>query len=344
VQKLGKFLVLAFYCFISVSSLASLPSLASDIVQKGKKLQSEKRYEEALKLYKESLKANPSVGVYKEAGSLLGKLQKYASAERVLGKALTDFPGNTSLMNLLGLIKLRKGDKAGAISKWEEVLKLDGNNKFAKSWLTRTKKDASKAGTGQDYVDDSSSKSSTGVFKVSHELGKEEQAKLAAETYKEMVDLDKWEIDEFIRLHKRVIEKCPDTDQAEESCWRLSNLYVYAESPENYQGAIDVLEHLLTKYPNTPLLPDAKNRLIIAYRKTEQSDKVVELYEELFRLDPEPIDNKVFMVRALEFADALAKTGRTEDARGWYETVLEKAGNNNSLEAKVARKKLEKLQ
>ena len=334
-------MILVFCCFISISSIAAP---ASAVVQKGKKLQREKRYEEALSLYKESLTANPSIEVYKEAGSLLGKLQKYGSAEKVLAKALTDFPGNTSLMNLLGLIKLRKGDKAGAISKWEEVLKLDENNKFAQSWLSRTKITSSDSSGQSLSASNESSTSTSGVFKVSHELSKEEQKKLAVDIYKEMMDLDKWEIDEFIRLHRKVIEKCPDTDQAEESCWRLSNLHILAESPSNYQGAIDVLEHLLSKYPETPIMPDAKNRLTIAYRKTGQFDKVVELYEELFQLDPEPIDDKVFMVRALEFAEALVAVGRTEDAIAWYSKVIEKAGDDDSLEARVAKMKLGKLQ
>jgi tetratricopeptide (TPR) repeat protein len=104
----------------------------------GKTMQQKQNFEGALKIYKESLKEKPSVEIYTEAVSLLGKLQKYESAEAVLNKALQDFPNNTSLLNLLALIQFRKGDKPAAKNTWEKVLVLDKGNAFAKQWIGKT--------------------------------------------------------------------------------------------------------------------------------------------------------------------------------------------------------------
>ena len=89
-------------------------------------------------------------------------------------------------------------------------------------------------------------------------------------------------------------------------------------------------------------MPDAKNRLIICYQKTDDNEGVCRLYEELFQKDPDP-DNLTFMIRALEYANALAGAGKTEDARAWYTKVLERDNGKNTIQARAARRKLENL-
>jgi tetratricopeptide (TPR) repeat protein len=112
------------------------------------------------------------------------------------------------------------------------------------------------------------------------------------------------------------------------------------EDPPDFQSVIEVLEHLLKQYPDTPLLPDAKNRLLIACQQTNQMDKVVAIYEELFTRDPEPADDKTFMVRALEFGDALSAVGRAAEAQEWYQKILVRDDGKDSLEARVAKERL----
>ncbi len=348
-------------CSFLVTAIILSPIIVSAVTPKqalkmGKAMQQKQDFEGALKIYKESLKEKPSVEIYTEAVSLLGKLQKYESAETVLNKALQDFPNNTSLLNLLALIQFRKGDKPAAKSTWEKVLVLDKGNSFAKQWIgkfgkteaaevTSTSPDSGEKSANEEektFVDDYSG-SMTGAYKVSHELSIDDQKVLAKNLYTQMMSLDKWEIEEFIRMHRKVIEKCPDTDQAEESCWRLSNLYLLAVDPPDLQGVIDVLEHLLKTYPQTPLRPDAKNRLLVTCQRAGQFDKVVSLYEELFTLDPDPQDDKMFMVRCLEFGNALIAVGRRDDAANLFRKILEKDGERNSLEARVAKKKLAEM-
>ncbi|MEW6709848.1 MAG: tetratricopeptide repeat protein [Candidatus Riflebacteria bacterium] len=322
-----------------------------EAIKKGRALQREKKFEEALQVYKDAIKKTPTEDLFIESGSLLGKMQKYENAQTILEKGLQTYPDSKSLKNLLALILIRKGDAAKGKEMLEEVLKADPNNSFAKSWIEKVNKgetaeepesDEGKpagekpasAGTG------SSPTAGSGAFTVDSSLSEAEQQELAKNLYKEMMELEKWELDSFKELHRKVIEKCPLTANAEESCWRLSNLYMLGEDPPDFESVISVLEHLLKQYPDTPLFPDAKNRLLIACQQTKQMDKVVAIYEELFTRDPEPADDKTFMVRALEFGDALSAVGRSADAQAWYQKVIARDDGKDGLEARVARERL----
>ncbi len=343
-----KFGLLVFILLLAGTLIAS-----EEVIKKGRALQSAKKFEEALQLYKTAIKEAPSEDLYVEAASLLGKLQKYENAETILEIGIASYPESLSMKNLMGLIKFRKGDKDGSKKVFEDVLSRDPANNFAKRWLESVNKgedagtDAVNVASGTEALpsspDDSTqayNPSPDGTFNVSDALSKDEQQALAVKLYTEMTGLEKWELDQFKELHKQVIEKCPQTDQAQESCWRLSNLYLLGEDPPDYANVIAVLEHLLKKYPDTSLMPDAKNRLMIACQKSGQNEKLVTLYEELFTRDPEPADDKVFMVRALEFADALQAVGRTTDAQAWYQKIIEKDDGRDMIEARAAKARL----
>lgn len=337
--------MLIFTLFLSLFSCAVFSE--DDAIKKGRALQREQKFDEALQLYRDALKQAPTEDLYIEAGSLLGKMQKYDNAMTILERGLKDFPQSTSLKNLMALILVRKGDKARAKTLLEEVIAADADNSFALNWLEKLKKDVASPATGTASVDADSETDSnltgnvvTGAYNVDNSLPEEQQKELAVKLYQEMMELEKWELDSFKELHRKVIEKCPLTAHAEESCWRLSNLYMLGEDPPDFQSVIEVLEHLLKQYPDTPLLPDAKNRLLIACQQTNQMEKVVAIYEELFTRDPEPADDKTFMVRSLEFADALAAVGRAAEAQAWYEKVILRDDGKDSLEARVARERL----
>lgn len=338
--------------FIMLALLLSgiCANASEEVIKKGRALQNAKKFDEALQLYKNALKDSASEDLYVEAASLLGKLQKYDNAETILEKGLSIYPKSLSLMNLHGLIKFRKGEKDAAKVIFEKVIALDANNGFAKKWLEtvssgskmpldETDSESAAVAAGEPVEDASVDDGS--MYKVSSSLSKDEQFDLAVKLYQEMMSLEKWELDQFISLHRQVIEKCPLSHKAEESCWRLSNLYLLGQDPPDFENVIAVLEHLLKQYPETELLPDAKNRLMMVYQQTGQNEKLVALYEELFRRDPEPADDKTFMVRALEFGNALTAVGRTAEANAWYQKVLERDNGKDNIEARAARAKLE---
>ena len=342
-----------------MSSLFTVAAGAADdaaVIKQARELQMAKKYDEAIKVYEASIKSNASERLYVDYAALLINLKKYNECDEVLTKGVAAFPDSLRIKNALGMAKYKKGDLSGASSLFSQVLSKDPENKYAKTMLDTVRKekvasnspigDLAKENESVSEAEDSdmSDSSFTGslTFNVSDKLSLEEQKELAKKLYKQMMELDNNALDDFINYHKQVIEKCPKTDQAQESCWRLSNLYLQGYSPSDFESCKIVLEHLLKQYPDTPLMPDAKNRLIICYQKTDDNEGVCRLYEELFQKDPDP-DNLTFMIRALEYANALAGAGKTEDARAWYTKVLERDNGKNTIQARAARRKLENL-
>jgi len=330
---------------MALSGLTQPVAGASDGLKECRALEQAGRFEEALAKYQSLIQAAPSEELYRETGSLLGKLQRYDEADALLKKALEAFPKSTSLMNLQALIAYRRGQTQEARTIWNGVLALDPDNGFARDWLSKLGKPAAQAsGTAAPDVPVAASASGTdeagpAAPAPGASLSPEEQQKLAKKLYQEMYALDKWETVRFEELHRQVIDKCPATEEAIESCWRLSNLYLMADDKPRYDDVIQVLEHLIAKYPTSPIIPDAKNRLMLAYKEGGHPDKLVVMYQELFKLNPNP-DDRMFMIWGLEYADALAATGKTTEANTLYEQVIERDGGKDQLEARVARERL----
>jgi tetratricopeptide (TPR) repeat protein len=345
------------------------PNGPGDFLRQGKALEKADRIGDAVTLYSSALKAlspiDRSPGVeelYRSLSVLLGKLNRYDEGLRVLSEGLGKFPGSTALLNLQGLLKFRQGAVGDAGKIWERVLAIAPENQFARQWLGKVKarkpvpiiagnsdlliglpagnkggKPPSKAsGSPAPGGPAASALSSTGSLRP---LSVEDQRKLGQQLYLQMSRMNKWDLDQFADLHQQVISKCPETDWAEESCWRLSNLYLTGLDEPDFPGIIKTLEHLIEKYPDSPLIPDAKTRLLIAYRETGRNDKVVEFYQEIFRLNPSPTE-KQSMLWSLEYADALSATGNKVEARKLYEKIVEQDNRRDQLEARVARARL----
>lgn len=346
----------AFTCLLLALVLClagGVPAVAADptdALKECRALERAGKFEEALAKYLELLKAAPSEELYRDTGSLLGKLQRYDEAEKLLKEATQAFPRSTTLLNLEALIALRKGRTEDARRLWKTVLEIDSSNSFARRELdkleqsgtaspAKTPAPAASSATAQIETTPAPAQDKPAQGKDQTALYPEEQKKLAEKLYEEMIGLDKWETARFEELHKQVIEKCPATDHAIESCWRLSNLYLMADDQPRYEDVIQVLEHLVTKYPNSQIVPDAKNRLLLAYKNGGHPDKVVTMYQELFRNNPNP-DDRTFMLWGLEYADALSSVGKADEARTLYEQVIEKDGGKDQLEARVARERL----
>jgi tetratricopeptide (TPR) repeat protein len=197
--------------------------------------------------------------------------------------------------------------------------------------------------------EESSSESKSGSSpseKKDTRLSLEEQEKLAKELYGIMAKTDEWDIETFIKLHRRVIEQCPDTRSAQESLWRLSNLYLLTKDPPDFPKIIELMEHLISKYPGSLFCPDAKNRLMIAYEQTGNYRKAVALYEDMFERDPGLIGRDEYAAVLLGYAKALSESGNKEKARAIYQKVIDLKNAEDWLkdiakEALSGREKLE---
>jgi len=340
--------LLLFHC----SLLCSAPKDGeSRVIREGKALEKNNKFEAALNLYIKEIKIMPTEELYREAASLLGKLQRYGQAEILLSQGLNRFAESLQLINLAALIQFKKGSLGKAKILWEKVLKVEPQNVFAKEWLaklsktpatpsssTSTDKTTDMASTMPQQIEDSNAAEASS----STPLPIEEQQKLAKKLYEDMAKWDKEEVDRFEKAHREIVDKCPKTNYAPDSCMRLGNIYLLSKNEPDYDKVIEIMEYLVKKYPDSPLLPEAKNLLLIAYKNTQRSDKVVELYSELFKITPQPPDD-IFMVWALEYADALSAIGRKDDAKKLYEQIVQKDDNKDQLEARVAKDRLSKL-
>ncbi len=177
-------------------------------------------------------------------------------------------------------------------------------------------------------------------------LSPEEQENLARKLYGEMSRMEESDLDSFITAHRKVIRECPVTRWAEESCWRLSNLYLMGISARDgkpdFDGVIECLELMLSRNPKSPLIEDAQKRLLIAYDETGSFQKIIDIIADRFRRNPQPHDSD-FMTWNLRRGDACSRLGKKEEAKKCYEEVIQRDAGKNSFEAAVARKRLSGL-
>ena len=175
-------------------------------------------------------------------------------------------------------------------------------------------------------------------------LSLEEQQALAKKLFQQMIDTPENEYDVFEKLYKEVMERCPDTPQAETSYWRLSNLYLMAYEPPKLEEMIPLLEAFFVRYPESDGVPHVKQRLIVAYEETGRWCKAADLYAETLPEPPtDPATDGQIKATHLLYAEALAKCGRMDQARIWYQVVVKADRGEDSLEGQVAREALGRL-
>jgi hypothetical protein len=64
------------------------------------------------------------------------------------------------------------------------------------------------------------------------------------------------------KLCLRLIEECPETEDAEEAHWALSNLYLDGFDEPKEDEARKILEQFLARYPSSLWAPHVKSRLL----------------------------------------------------------------------------------
>jgi tetratricopeptide (TPR) repeat protein len=158
---------------------------------------------------------------------------------------------------------------------------------------------------------------------ASDKLSLEAQEKRAAELYKELVAADSQDFATIIRLHRLVIDHCPDTERAQESVWRLSNLYLVGYDKPDHAKVIELMRYLIERYPDSPLVPHAKQRLLRSYEDTGNMEGARLLYAEAFSHNPDLGKNPEHAAFLLGYAKTLAATGKKQQARAVYQQVID---------------------
>jgi len=157
---------------------------------------------------------------------------------------------------------------------------------------------------------------------------------LAKALFEQIRQADTYDLTTIERLYLEVMEKCPETDQAQESYWRLSNLYLQAYDDPKYPEARALLERFLARYPDSEGVPLVKRRLAFVYEEMKDWPKTVEIYSELFAAPEVPPE--VLQEYGFSYAQALKNAGRAEEARVWYRRFLEAMQGQDDFRVRVA--------
>ncbi len=343
----------------------------------GRALETAGKNDEALAWYRRQLAQQPTIDAHLAVISLLGKIGRHADGIAAAASALHAFPGDRNVLNAKGLLHFRKGDENAARTCWQQVLAKDPRNSFATTWLAKLGKNAGKGG-GTGSAAASSAAGGSGVATGSGHAGRvdsgaevvatadsgnpaatlgdaawepgkgktagnvDEQKKLAERLYATMAGTGDHEFKTFIDLHQQVIDQCPDTERAPESCWRLANLWQFGTRAPNYDRAIPLIEHLLRRYPHDPIVGTAINRLCMLYAAAGRKDKLAEFYAGLFAGNPD-MPAETFLCKGIDYARTLEELGRKAEAKDWYEKVVAKDGTRNTPEGRLARQRAAQL-
>lgn len=326
------FLVAVLFCPFEL--VVSAQSVDFDTIQKKAESQGFLAVEKELD---ELLQQKPEARIYLYYGSQLGKLKEYQKAKKILLQATQKHPRNRSIINLTGLVHFRLDEFSEAEKFFRQSLEINPGDEFAKRWLAEITK-ADGHSMQSDKTDGEIENFDETQIKSGEKLPLEKQKEIARKLYLEMIDADYWDTTTFENLHREVIERCPDTQQAQISCWRISNLFMTGMDKPDFNSAIEVLEHFVKSYPDSDMMPQVSNRLLYLYRKTNDQEKVVQ-HLSLLLSDPDlPVDE--YASYGLLYGKALENLGKLDEAKVFYQSIVEKSGENNSYSVSVAKQRL----
>ena len=183
-------------------------------------------------------------------------------------------------------------------------------------------------------------------------LAQADQEHLARAIFKKMAAAaDDAQPEFFERFYTLVMDKCPDTDRAHESYWRLTNLYTRAYAEPKYEAIAKILEKFLDlyqastvvsmkKYPDKALVFSPIRRLHQAYEELGRYEKITAYYDKISAREAEFSVYDYF-----DYASALEKTNRLQEAVAYYEKFLKKSAENDDMDfmREIARDRIDEL-
>lgn len=159
-------------------------------------------------------------------------------------------------------------------------------------------------------------------------LTPEQQQLRADELFEQIRQADNYDYQLIEALYLQLLRECPDTEQAEESYFRLSNLYRLGMDPPAYAKLRELLERYLSIYPDSEMAPEMRQRLRRAYEDTGQWTRVVELYaDDIAGLGEE---HRYYPVTLLDYARALEGSGNRVKAHEIYREVARVTGGESA--------------
>ncbi len=197
---------------------------AADYLTEGRSLEKSEDFAGAVEIYLRGIDEQPSADLYLAAGRLLGKMKKYDRGDALLQKALEKFPTNQALAKLAALFRSRTGrDSAVTVAV--------------------------------------SSEPSSSTEEVFEPLPEGQQASAAVEIILELQKTDPREIAVHEKALQQIIFTCPASEYSPEACWKLANLYLYADNQPDYQKALPMLDKIVSDYPDSSVAGSSLTRM-----------------------------------------------------------------------------------
>ena len=171
--------------------------------------------------------------------------------------------------------------------------------------------------------------------------------------FKEIAALDDQDLDGIEARYLRIIDECPQTEQAQESYWRLSNLYLQAYDPPRNPAATALLERYLAGYPGSTWLDErfqtfarpgiglVRHRLLGLYQAGQEWQKAAAIYQGLLPSPDRVTAETLAFVPG--YAETLEALDRDADALAWYRVYVERAEDPDDLIVQIAREAIERL-
>jgi hypothetical protein len=164
------------------------------------------------------------------------------------------------------------------------------------------------------------------------------QAGTAARLFEQIMAVPDEDLETIERLYLQVIEEAPDTDEAEESHWRLATLYLQAYDTPKYAQARGVLEQFLARYPESQGVEVVRPALAFIYEELGEWSSAAQVYRDLIN-DAEG-DPEAMAEYGYSYAKALQNAGDGQAAAVWYRQFLEVVSDPDDQRVQEARQAL----
>jgi len=176
-------------------------------------------------------------------------------------------------------------------------------------------------------------------------LSQEEQAKKALEIFNRILDVSQSEdrskaVNTMVEMYMQIISDYPDAPLAQESYWRIIELYLRDFDPPRVKDSVDLYKVFISKYENSPIHNAIESTIEQYFYKNQMWKDLLSFVSPRVEhfVNTGEIKSPTFMFL---HAEAKMNLGDKEEARKAYRIVVRYFPE--SRDAKIATKRLHEM-
>jgi tetratricopeptide (TPR) repeat protein len=174
------------------------------------------------------------------------------------------------------------------------------------------------------------------------DLSVEEQKERAMEKFNDILVASQSSKDRNVvlprmeKLYTELIDEYPDAPIAQESYWKLIEMYVTKHYPAKYDKAEEIYYRFIKDYPASPFKPLVDRTLSVRYYKDKQWERLLKLSRPLFRSYVEDVKNTIpFLI--FSYAESNFWLRNYDEAEKGFKVVVDNFPNFTELRLSKAR-------